>query len=234
MDIGQANLSTLNVKIIEKEEAISKKICKEKVNKKMYKVTKRICDIIFSVIGLIILSPIFLIISIAIKLDSKGTAFFAHKRIGKNGKIINIYKFRTMLPNAEDMIKNFDEEQMKEFRENYKLKNDPRITRIGKFLRKTSLDELPQIVNIIKGELSIIGPRPIIEVELQKYGNKKDKLLSVTPGLTGYWQANGRSCTTYNERIKMELYYVDNCSFWLDFKVFFKTIISVFKKDGAI
>ncbi len=202
--------------------------------KKVYLGIKRTIDIFLSLLGLIILSPIFLIIAIAIKIDSKGPVFFLHNRIGKNGKSIKIYKFRTMCDNAEDMIKNFNEEQMREFKENYKLTNDPRITKVGKFLRKTSLDELPQILNILKGELSIIGPRPIVEEELEKYGPNKTKFLSVKPGLTGYWQANGRSNTTYEERMQMELYYVDKMSFWLDIKIFFKTFIVVLKKEGAV
>ena len=152
----------------------------------------------------------------------------------KNGKEIYIYKFRTMVENAEDLIKQFTPEQMEEFKTNFKLENDPRITKIGKFLRKTSFDELPQLLNIIKGELSIIGPRPVIAEELEKYGINKEKFLSVTPGLTGYWAANGRSTTTYEQRMEMELYYVDNMSFKLDLKIFFKTILSVMKKEGAI
>lgn len=199
----------------------------------MYSKIKRAIDILLSFFGIIILSPIFLIIAIAIKIDSKGPVFFLHKRIGKNGKEFEMYKFRTMCDNAEDMIKNFTEEQKKEFEKNYKLTNDPRITKVGKFLRKSSLDELPQILNILKGELSIIGPRPVVRDELEKYGDQKQKLLSVKPGLTGYWAVNGRSDTTYEERINMELYYVDHISFLLDIKIFFKTILVVIKREGA-
>ena len=139
-----------------------------------------------------------------------------------------------MVDNAEELIKNFTPEQMKEYKENYKLTNDPRITRIGNFLRKTSLDELPQLINIIKGELSIIGPRPVVRDELEKYGVNAEKFLSVTPGLTGYWAANGRSDTTYEQRMEMELFYVDNLSLKLDIQVFFKTILSVIKRKGAM
>ena len=199
----------------------------------IYKHVKRFIDIIISLLGIIILSPVFLIISILIKKESDGPVFFKHKRIGKDGKEIGIYKFRSMVPNAEDLIKKFTPEQMKEYKENFKLENDPRITKIGKLLRKTSLDELPQLINILKGDLSIIGPRPVIKDELEKYGNNKEKFLSVTPGLTGYWAANGRSDTTYEQRMIMELYYVDNISFELDMKVFLKTIVSVLKKEGA-
>ncbi len=206
---------------------------KTKISKKVYIKIKRVIDVILASVALILLSPLFAIIAIAIKIDSKGPVFFAHKRIGKNGKIIKLYKFRSMVINAEELIKSFTPEQMKEYKENYKLTNDPRITKVGKFLRKTSLDELPQLINIINGDLSIIGPRPVIADELEKYGTNKDKFLSVTPGLTGYWAANGRSNTTYEQRMEMELYYIDNLSLKMDIKVFFKTILSVVKKEGA-
>ncbi len=206
---------------------------KTKISKKVYIKIKRVIDVILASVALILLSPLFAIIAIAIKIDSKGPVFFAHKRIGKNGKIIKLYKFRSMVINAEELIKSFTPEQMKEYKENYKLTNDPRITKVGKFLRKTSLDELPQLINIINGDLSIIGPRPVVADELEKYGVNKDKFLSVTPGLTGYWAANGRSNTTYEQRMEMELYYIDNLSLKMDIKVFFKTILSVVKKEGA-
>jgi len=219
--------------ILSRDIVIVPKIAKgaSKIN---YISVKRIIDVIISTIGLIVLSPIFLILAIIIKLDSKGPVFFAHTRYGKDGKKFKMYKFRTMYENAQDMINDFTPEQMKEWKENFKLQDDPRITKVGKFLRKTSLDELPQIVNIMKGDLSIIGPRPVIEEELKKYGENKEKFLSVTPGLTGYWQANGRSSTTYEQRMEMELYYIDHISPKLDFKIFFKTIESVIKKEGAI
>ena len=200
----------------------------------VYKFVKRATDVVLASVALVILSPVFLIIAVAIKLDSKGPVFFKHTRIGKNGKIIKLYKFRSMVINAEELIKSFTPEQMKEYKENYKLTNDPRITRVGNILRKTSLDELPQLINIIIGDLSIIGPRPVVAEELKKYQYNIDKFLSVTPGLTGYWAANGRSNTTYEERMEMELYYIDNLSLKMDLKVFFKTILSVVKKEGAI
>ena len=206
---------------------------KTKISKKVYIKIKRVIDVILASVALIFLSPLFAIIAIAIKIDSKGPVFFAHKRIGKNGKIIKLYKFRSMVINAEELIKSFTPEQMREYKENYKLTNDSRITKVGKFLRKTSLDELPQLINIINGDLSIIGPRPVVADELEKYGVNKDKFLSVTPGLTGYWAANGRSNTTYEQRMEMELYYIDNLSLKMDIKVFFKTILSVLKKEGA-
>ena len=201
--------------------------------KEIYKIVKRGMDIFIASISLVLLLPLFLIITIAIKLDSKGKVIFKHKRIGKDGKEIYIYKFRTMVENAQDLIKSFTPEQMKEFKENFKLENDPRITKVGNFLRKTSLDELPQLINILKGDLALIGPRPVINDELEKYSTNKSKFLSVTPGLTGYWAANGRSNTTYEQRMTMELYYVDNISLKLDAEIFAKTVVSVLKREGA-
>ena len=206
----------------------------EKIKNKPYIYVKRGIDVILSTIALVVLSPLFLILAILIKLDSKGPVFFLHTRIGKNGKNIKIYKFRTMVTNAEELIKEFTPEQMKEYKENYKLTNDPRITKIGKFLRKTSLDELPQLINIIKGDLSIIGPRPVVKDELEKYEENIAKFLSVTPGLTGNWAANGRNNTTYEERMRLELEYVDNISLKTDIKIFFQTIFAVIKKEGAM
>ena len=199
----------------------------------IYIKVKRIMDIVLSTIGLFVLSPIFVIIALAIKIESRGPVFFKHTRIGKNGEIIKIYKFRSMVQNAEDLIQKFTPEQMREFKENYKLTDDPRITKIGNFLRKTSLDELPQLINIIKGELSIIGPRPVVQDELEKYGENKEKFLSVTPGLTGYWAANGRSCTGYEKRMEMELYYVDNLSLKMDIKVVLAGLMICFALAGC-
>ena len=123
---------------------------------------------------------------------------------------------------------------MKEYKKNYKLNNDPRITKVGNILRKTSLDELPQLINIIKGDLALIGPRPVVNAELEKYGENASKFLSVTPGLTGNWAANGRSISAYEERMQLELYYVDNMSLKMDIEIFFKTIIAVIKREGAM
>lgn len=202
--------------------------------KPVYDFFKRIFDIVCSLVALIILSPVFLIMAILVKTTSEGPAFFAHKRVGKNGKEIKIYKFRSMVTNAEELIKQFTPEQKAEYEKNFKLENDPRITKVGKFMRRTSLDELPQLLNILKGDLSIVGPRPIMEVETEIYGNYRDMLLSVKPGLTGFWAANGRSDTTYTRRRAMEIYYVKNRSLWLDIKIIFKTFASVFRGKGAV
>ena len=200
----------------------------------VYNFFKRSFDIISASIGILFLLPLFIVLSILVKLDSKGPIFFSHKRIGKNGKIIGIYKFRSMVSNSEEIFKNFTEEQKKEFEKNFKLDDDPRITKIGGFLRKTSLDELPQLLNIIKGDMSVVGPRPIVRAEVEKYGVCADKLFSVKPGLTGFWQANGRSDTTYEERVQMDMYYIDNRSFLLDIRIILKTVISVIRKEGAV
>jgi len=231
----------LNANIGVTKEMEKVNINKNEINKKIYMIFKRTIDIIGALIGCIILLPLTLIIWVAnIITKDNGPVFYAHKRIGKNGKEFKMYKYRTMCMNADDMVKDeesmkkyFTDEQIKEWKENYKIEDDPRITKIGKFLRRTSLDEIPQVFNILKGDLSIIGPRPVVEEELEKYAEKKDKFLSVTPGLTGYWAANGRSDTDYEERMEMELYYIDNIGLKLDTKIFFKTIISVLKREGA-
>lgn len=202
--------------------------------KPIYDFVKRVFDIVCSLIGLIVLSPVFIILSILIKTTSEGPVFFAHKRVGKGGKTIKIYKFRSMVTNAEELIKQFTPEQKAEYEKNFKLENDPRVTKVGNFMRKTSLDELPQLINILKGDISIVGPRPVMDVETQIYGNYRNMLLSVKPGLTGFWAANGRSHTTYTRRRAMEIYYVKNRSVLLDLKIIFKTFISVFKREGAV
>ena len=200
----------------------------------MYRLIKRIFDFILSLIGIAIMSPLFLIISIMIKCDTKGPVFFKQRRIGLDGKPLYIYKFRTMVTNAEDLIASFTPEQKKEWEESYKLKDDPRITRVGKILRKTSLDELPQLINIIKGEMSIIGPRPVVEEELSWYGNDVDLVLSVKPGLTGWWAVNGRSEVPYPKRCDLELYYVKNASLALDVRILLGTLKVVFSQRGAL
>ncbi len=199
---------------------------------------KRVIDIIGSIIGIILLIPITIIVGFVNFISREnGPIFFTQERIGKDGKIFKMYKFRSMIVGADEKLKDMlenDEELRKEFETNRKLKNDPRITRIGKFLRKTSLDEFPQFINVLKGEMSIVGPRAVIDDEIKLFGDKKEKFLSVKPGITGYWAANGRSNTTYEERVEMEVYYADNMSIWLDIKILFKTVIAVLKREGAV
>ena len=205
------------------------------IRKKVYKIIKRIFDVVSSFMAIVILSPVFLIIAILIKIDSKGNVFYKHKRIGKGGKYIYLYKFRSMYLDADERLKKLleDSNVKKQWEENFKLDNDPRITKVGRILRKTSIDELPQLLNILKGEMSIVGPRPVIDGEIEKYGKDKKKFLSVLPGLTGWWACNGRSDISYEERKKLELYYVDHCSIFLDVKCILKTVVAVFKKSGA-
>lgn len=203
------------------------------IRRKLYLGFKRVFDVVVSLIGIIVLLPLFLIIMFVIKIDSKGSCFFIHRRIGKNGKEFGVFKFRTMVLNAEELLKTLTPEQEKEYKKNFKIENDFRITRVGKFLRKTSLDELPQLLNIFLGSMTLIGPRPVMEEELEKYGEHKNIFLSVTPGLTGYWQANGRSNTTYEERVEMDMYYISHMNVLLDIKIVLQTIKSVLKKEGA-
>lgn len=201
---------------------------------RLYSVTKKSMDLSLSFIGLILLIPVFLILAILVKLDSKGPVFYAHTRKGKNRSDIKIYKFRTMYSNSDEIFESFSDEQKEEYYKNFKLDNDPRVTNVGDFLRRTSLDEIPQLINVLKGDLSLVGPRPIVEKEICKYGQYADKLFSVIPGITGYWQSHGRSDTSYEERIEMDMYYIDNRSILLDIKIMFKTVISVIKKEGAV
>ncbi|MEW8957055.1 sugar transferase [Clostridium sp.] len=202
--------------------------------KPVYDFFKRLFDIVSAAIALIIFSPLFIILAIIVKLDSKGPVFFGHKRLGLNGEFIKVYKFRTMYENSAELFEKFTPEQKREFEINFKLDDDPRITKIGDFLRKSSLDELPQLVNILKGDMSVVGPRPIVEKEVEKYGEYIEKLLKVKPGLTGNWQANGRSDTTYEERVQMDMDYIDNRSFGFDIKIIFQTIFSVLQGKGAV
>lgn len=206
------------------------------LKKYMYFGFKRFLDIFCSLIGSIFLVPLIVVVKIIYMLSGDfHSIFFTHTRIGKGGKTFKMYKFRTMVPNAEEVLTELlkDKKILKEWKENHKLDNDPRITKIGNILRKTSLDEIPQILNILKGDMSIIGPRPLVQEEVDDYGKNKDKLLSIRPGLTGWWACNGRSCTTTKQRRELELYYVDNCSILLDIKIIFKTVIAVLKKEGA-
>ena len=228
-------METLNQEQVLEEVLVDEWYDTEK-EKPIFFFIKRCIDIILSLLGLIILSPVFLLIAILIKKEDHGNVFYKHKRIVHMNKDIYIYKFRSMTnkyKTFDEFYQTLSDEQKQEWDENFKLENDPRITKIGNFLRKTSLDELPQIINILKGDMSVIGPRPVVNDEIEKYGNQKAKFLSVKPGLTGYWAANGRSATTYEDRIKLELYYIDHCSLLLDIKIFFKTILSVLKKEGA-
>ena len=208
-----------------------KKKKKQFSKKYFYKIIKTIFDLLFSSIILIVGLPIFLIIASLIKLSSRGPIFYLQERIGKNKKTFNCIKFRTMHPEAEDILDNLiknNEKLRKEFEETHKLKNDPRITNIGKFLRKTSLDEIPQFLNVIKMEMSIIGPRPIVKNEIQKYGESYNKVISLKPGITGLWQVSGRNNLSYKRRVILDCLYVDNISPLLDLRIIIRTFGVIF------
>lgn len=201
---------------------------------KGYEISKRLLDITLSFAALVFLSPIYLILSVIVYVNDPGPVFYGHERLGKNGKKIKVWKFRSMYVNADEIFERLPQERKEEFYKEFKIADDPRITKIGDFLRRTSLDELPQFVNVLKGEISLVGPRPIVEKELEKYAGREDKFLSVKPGLTGYWQTNGRSNYSYsNGRQEMELYYIDHRSMWMDLKILFRTVKVVFCREGA-
>lgn len=201
---------------------------------KSYLFWKRVFDVCLAILALAVLWPVLAIICLVIKAESSGPAIYVHSRIGKNGKPFPLYKFRTMCNDAESMIQDFTPEQKQEWQQSYKLACDPRVTRVGSFLRSSSLDELPQLLNILRGELSFVGPRPITEEELERYGDNRSAFLSVTPGLTGYWQAYARNTCTYEKRMEMELYYVEHASFWFDARILFATIGRVLSRKGAM
>ena len=201
-----------------------------------YSFVKRTFDIITSLLVLLVFSWLYLILTFAVFASDGGKPVYKQKRVGKNGKTIYLPKFRSMVKDSNNLEKYLTPEQMEQYRTEYKVDDDPRITKIGKFLRKTSLDELPNVWAIFTGKISVVGPRPLVQKEIdEKYGKDGEKLLSVKPGLIGWWAVNGRSNTTYGsgERQALELYYVDHCSFGLDTKIFFKAIGKVFKRDGA-
>lgn len=197
---------------------------------------KQIFDWCLTLVGTVCISPFLLLIGLWIHYDSPGPILFKHKRIGKGGKEFYCYKFRTMCVDAEDKLEELLEtnpKAKKEWEENFKLKHDPRVTRSGNFLRSTSLDELPQIFNVLKGEMSLVGPRPIIEEEIHYYGKYIDDYYMVRPGITGIWQTSGRSDTGYEQRVQMDTWYVRNWDFWFDVVLLWRTMKVVIGRKGA-
>ena len=198
---------------------------------------KRSFDIFFSLSVLILGAPLFLLLMLFIRASSPGKVVYSHKRVGRGGKFFQCYKFRTMFSDADDRLKKIlakDANLKKEWEATFKLKNDPRVTKIGAFLRKTSLDELPQFWNVLKGDLSVVGPRPVIEEELKKFfGEKSHRILSIRPGLTGLWQISGRTNTTYQKRILLDEEYIEKKSLWFDLKLIGKTVPVMLFKKGA-
>lgn len=196
------------------------------MNNKKYLIIKRIFDIIFSILGIIICIPIFIVVGIAIEIDSKGPIIFKQKRLGKAGKEFYIYKFRTMIVGAEKMGTGV-----------YSKKDDNRVTRVGKVIRLTSIDELPQLVNILKGEMSFIGPRPVLTYhpwKYEEYTKEQLRRFEVRPGITGWAQVNGRKCIEWNKRIQLDNYYVENISLLLDLKILVKTVKTIFSMENNV
>lgn len=205
--------------------------------KGIYPAVKRTLDVALSLLAMVLLLPVFLVVAILIKCDG-GPVFYAQTRVGRGGKPFRVYKFRSMKPGAERLEDFLTPEELAEYRKEYKLVKDPRVSKVGGFLRKSSLDELPQLLNIIKGDMSLVGPRPLLESELR--GNytreQREQLLSVRPGLTGYWQAMSRNESSYitGQRQQQELYYIGRVSFCMDMKIVFMTVRRVFSGKGAV
>ncbi len=210
------------------------------------RIIKRLMDITGASLALVIFSPVLVLVAFLVKITSKGPVFYKHKRLGRFGKEFKLLKFRSMKLEyclgdeygGEKALKNFQEilkdpQKKEEFSKDFKLRNDPRVTTLGKFLRKTSLDELPQLFNVLKGEMSLVGPRPIVSQELKKYGDYKEQRLLLKPGITGLWQISGRTDLSYQERAKLDIYYIENWSVFLDIKTLFKTLLVFFKIKNA-
>nr|WP_288247680.1 sugar transferase [uncultured Romboutsia sp.] len=199
----------------------------------LYSVTKRLIDIVGSLCGIILLSPLFLIVAILIKLeDPKGKVFFAQERNGKYPKTFKMYKFRSMVHNAEDLLKDLMDRN-EQTGPVFKINDDPRITKVGKFIRKTSIDELPQLFNVLKGDMSLVGPRPAIPREVEQYNSYQMQRLAVKPGLTCIWQVSGRNNIGFDEWVEMDIEYIKTRNLWLDIKLIFKTVGVLFGDDNA-
>ncbi len=235
-DIDEAITQESSKFLITLEDAKKARSVFYKIRRKTYFALKRVFDIFCSLIGMLMVIPVAIITKICyILTGDKKSIFYKQKRIGKDGKEIFIYKFRSMVHNADEVLENMlkDPKYKKEWDLNQKFEKDPRITKFGNILRKTSLDELPQFINVIKGDMSIIGPRPLIEGELDAHIGNHMIYESVKPGISGWWAANGRSATTYERRLELEYYYCRNCNIILDMKCIFLTIAAVVLKRGA-
>lgn len=198
---------------------------------------KRLFDIMFSLSVLILFAPVYLLLALSIALSSSGPIFYVQERVGKNRKMFYCLKFRTMVENADDVLLEIMEKSphlRQEFEDNFKLKKDPRITLIGRFLRMTSLDEFPQFWNVLKGDMSVVGPRPLVEEELPRYGRYINKILTIRPGITGLWQVSGRNDIPYPRRVQIDLYYANEKNLWMDMWIVFKTIgVVIFPKNNG-
>ena len=203
-----------------------------KTSRTSYDITKRGIDFLCSFLGVIILSPVFIIVALLIKMDSKGPVIFKQERVGLRGKTFYMYKFRSMVVNAEE-LKDKLQKQNEMSGPMFKMKEDPRITKVGKFIRRTSIDELPQLFNVLKGEMSLVGPRPSLPKEVKEFESWMNKRLEVKPGLTCYWQVSGRNSIGFEEWMKLDCKYVDDRNTWLDLKLIFKTFFVLFGDEHA-
>ncbi len=223
----------LIIKKPEKETMIVQPILTEQRQSRMTaQILKAVLDYTLTIPSLLFILPLFALIALAIKLDSRGPVFYRRRVLGKGGKPFDAFKFRTMHVNGDEIIAKYPKLKA-ELERNYKLKCDPRVTRVGKLLRKFSLDELPQLFNILLRDMSLVGPRIIAPDEITKYGQWGDTLMTVIPGLTGLWQVSGRSDTSYDERVNLDMEYIHNWSIWLDVKIIFRTVPAVLRGDGA-
>lgn len=235
---GVDRYSFADANTVDEITPVSTSIDKKRLNIVIEKIIKRIIDIIGGLIGGIALIPLTIIIYIANLLSKdKGPLFYCQERIGKDGKIFKMYKYRSMVVGADEKLFKYlqeNEEARKEYKEYKKLKNDPRVTRVGNFIRKTSLDEFPQFINVLKGEMSLVGPRPYLPREKEDMGEYYTYIIQSRPGITGYWQIAGRSDVTFEERLKMDYEYNQNKSLKTDLKILAKTVLNVVKKEGAM
>lgn len=193
---------------------------------------KRLVDVIGATTGIILLSPLLLVIAVLVKLDSPGPALYRRRLVGFRGRPFTAYKFRTMVNSAHDLLQQ-NPELLREYQKTLKIARDPRVTWVGHFLRKASLDELPQMFNVLRGEMSLVGPRMLGDIELDRYGANKERVLSVKPGITGLWQVSGRHTVSFERRMELDLQYVDQWTLWLDLKILLMTVPAVLTGKGA-
>lgn len=235
---GVKRYSFAETNTVDKITPVNTTIDDKKVKAVIEKVIKRIIDIVSGLVGTIALIPLSIIIYMANLLSKdKGPLFYCQERIGKDGKIFKMYKYRSMVVGADEKLFKYlqeNEEARKEYKEYKKLKNDPRVTRVGNFIRKTSLDEFPQFINVLKGEMSLVGPRPYLPREKEDMGEYYTYIIKSRPGITGYWQIAGRSDVTFEDRLKMDYNYNQNKNLKTDLKLLIKTVLNVVKKEGAI
>lgn len=236
---GVKRYSFAEVDTVEKITPVSTNVDNKRVKLIIEKGIKRLVDIVGGLIGVITLIPLTIIIYIARKVlhEDDGPIFYEQLRIGKNGKTFRMYKYRSMVVGADELLKEYleeNEEARKEYKEYKKLKDDPRVTKVGNFIRKTSLDEFPQFINVLKGDMSLVGPRPYLPREKEDMGEYYTYIIKSRPGITGYWQIAGRSDVTFDERLKMDYDYNNNSSLKNDLKILIKTVLNVVKKEGAI